>query len=267
MRYRLRSIASAVAKPRVNRAVRVAYIAAPLAAIAVLALMLRPWPSHRIAEADGPPRNGITISAEGSASLPPDTAHISGNILTQADAAADALGQNQTTLQAVIVAVKGIGATDQDIQTTGVQVSPISSPQGQVNGYQATNQISVTTKDLSKVGDLIQAMVSAGISNLNSVNYALQDPTQLQLLATQAAIGNARSRAQAVAGALGEQLGGVLDFSFGAATPPPPAPPIAAPTVRPLAAPAVALAPPPPVNPTSFSTTTQVTVTFAIAGQ
>ena len=247
------------------------YLAAPLIALGLLALMLRPWPGRQSARADGPARNGITITAEGSASLPPDLARISGNVITQAGAAADALSQNDSTVQAIIAAVKGLGATDQDIQTSGVQVSPISSPQGLPTSYEASDQITVTTKVLTAVGGLIQAMVAAGITNLNSVNYALQDPSQLQLLATQAAIANARSRAQAVATSLGEQLGTVLNFSFGAgnAVPTAPPPPTVAATAPPppFAIPAPAPPPPPPVNPTSFSTSTQVTVTFAIAGQ
>ena len=220
--------------------------------------------------ADGPPRNGITMTAEGTATLPPDVARISGTIETRAETAADALGQNTDILNAVIAAVKTLGATDRDIRTSGVRRDPINAPGGGVTGYRALNGISIRTTDLTKIGDLIQAMVGANITNIQNVDYALQDPDQLQLLAVESAIANARRRGEAVAAALGVRLGVALDFSFGTRAPvtatPLPAPPPPPPTaVAARAAPAPP--PPPPVMPTSFSASSQVTVTFAIQGQ
>lgn len=247
--------------------VRLVALLALSAALALISLPLRAAVIH----ADGPPRNGITVTAEGSATLPPDLARISGDINTRAEAPADALNRNNDTLAAVIAAARRLGAMDQDITTVGVRLAPIDSPQGGVIGYAAANRITVRTTDLTHIGDLIQALVNAGISNVSNVEYALQDPNQLQILATQAAIGNAHRRARAIAASLGVQLGVALNFAFGfvpgptgAVAAPPPPPPTALP--RPAPAPAVAAVPPapPPVLPTSFTTSTQVTVTYAI---
>ena len=226
--------------------------------------------SHpRTALADPP--NGITVSGSGTAELPPDEAHVSGSVQTEAATADDALGQNSQTMQAVIAAVKAFGVADADISTTRVNVYPLFSSTSSSNnqpappptlvGYRATNGISVKVTDLSKVGDLIQLMVNAGINNFSGVDYSLQNPEQLRVMALQAAIADAQQQAQAAAASLGVRLGGILNFTTQNTSAPP------VPRAFAAAAPAPSLAaPPPPVMPSPQSATTNVTVTFAILG-
>src|ERR1700730_18459631 len=126
------------------------------------------------ARADTP--NGITVGGSGTAQLPPDVAHVSGSVDTEAATADDALSQNSQVMQAVINAVKAFGIADADIQTTRVSVYPLFSstsssssnqpaPPPTIVGYRASNGVSVKITDLSKVGNLIQAMVGAGIND------------------------------------------------------------------------------------------------------
>jgi len=187
--------------------------------------------------------------------------------------AADALNQNSQTLNAVIAAVKAFGVADADIQTTRINVFPIFSqpeapqrgapaPAPVLVGFRATNGIRGKTTDLSKVGDLIQTMVSAGITSFNGVEYGLQNPEQLRKLALQAAIADAQSQAQTAAASLGVRLGGVVNFTVeGSSAPPVPSPRNAVPQLA-----AASIAAPPPVTPGPLSATTHVVVTFAILG-
>jgi uncharacterized protein YggE len=242
----------------------------PLAMLALsLGLALTLARGAAVARADTP--NGITVSGSGTAQLPPDLARVSGNVETQAATADAALGQNSQTMQAVLAAVRSFGVTDADIQTTRVSVYPIfsssSSNSGNqpaspptIVGYRATNGLTVKLTDLGKVGDLIQAMVNAGVNDFNGVQYDLQNPQQLRQMALQAAIADAQAEAQTAAASLGVRLGGILNFTTQSTSAPPV--PLAA---RAVAAPAPA-APPPPVIPGPQTATTNVMVTFAILG-
>jgi uncharacterized protein YggE len=222
-----------------------------------------------VARADGPP-NGITVQGSGSAELPPDEARVSGSVETQAGAADDALNQNSQTMQAVLAAIRGFGISDSDVSTTRVTVNPVFSTQSPsssssnntptIVGYRATNGVEVKLTDLNKVGDLIQAMVSAGINDFSGVSYDLQNPEQLQTMSLQAAIADGQQQAQAAAAALGVKLGGVLNMSSTSNTPPVPSPRFA------NAAPLAAAAAPPPVLPGPQTGTTTVTITYAILG-
>jgi hypothetical protein len=251
-------------RPRLARTL-VSLTFASLLAILSLTLGAR----TTVASADSPP-SGITVQGSGSAQLPPDEAHVSGSVETQAGAADDALNQNSQTMQAVIAAVKALGIADDAISTTRVTVNPLfSSPSSSNNqpappptiiGYRATNGVDVKVTDLNKVGGLIQAMVGAGINDFTGVSYDLQNPQQLQVMSLQAAIGDAQQQAQAAASALGVKLGGVLNMTSSSNTPPVPAPRFAAAA---LAAPSPA---PPPVMPGPQTGTSTVTVTYAILG-
>jgi uncharacterized protein YggE len=232
-----------------------------------LALVVGQTPAH----ADNPP-NGITVSGAGTAELPPDVAHVSGSVDTQAATADDALGQNSQTMLAVISAIKGFGIADADIVTTRVSIYPVfssntnssnnqPSPPPTIVGYRASNGVRVKVSDLTKVGDLIQAMVGAGINNFSGVDYGLQNPEQLRVMSLQAAISDAQQQAQAAAAALGVKLGGVLNSTTQFTS----APPVPRAAVASFAA--AAPAPPPPVMPGPQNATTNVTVTYAILGQ
>lgn len=239
-----------------------------------LMLMLALGRGAIAAHADTP--NGITVTGSGTAQLPPDQARVSGNVESEAATANDALNQNSQTMQAVIAAIKGFGFADADIQTNRVSVYPLfsstnsssssnqPSPPPTIVGYRATNGVTVKVRDLSKIGDLIQGMVSAGINDFSGVQYELQNPEQLRQMALQAAISDAQAGAQTSASALGVQLGGVLNMTTqsqsAAPVPYAPAPP-------PPRASAALASVPPPVMPGPLSATADVTVTFAILGQ
>ena len=217
----------------------------------------------------------ITVTGSATVSLPPDLAAVQGSVQTQADTAAAAADQNNQTLQAVINAVEALGITPDNIVTTGFSVQPQYSytqpEQGQpsvpptVVGYQATSGVTVTTKDLTQLSGILQAMAAAGATNLSGPSYRLQHPEQLQVQAQHDASADALQKAQAIASGLGVQLGDVLSVNQGAANFPVPtvlaAPPPLPPPV-PAARPAVA--PPPVLPPSSLSTSASVTVVFTI---
>jgi uncharacterized protein YggE len=244
-----------------------------VAAVALVAgLTLAVGPRATVARADTP--NGITVTGAGTAELPPDQAEVSGNVETQAATANDALNQNSQTMQAVLAAVRGFGFSDADIKTNRVSVYPVfssttsnspnaSSTAPTIVGYKATNGVTVKVRDLSKVGDLIQGMVNAGVNDFTGVQFELQNPEQLRQMALQAAISDAQTGAQTSATALGVQLGGVLNMTTQSqsAGPVPYAPPPPSPRALSNAA-----AEPPPIQPGPLSATANVTVTYAILG-
>jgi uncharacterized protein YggE len=252
------------------RSLRVAGLL-PAAILAVVAA-LSAAPHAAVAQTANTPPNGITVSGSGTAQLPPDQAHITGNVETQADTANNALSENSTTVQAVLAAVRAAGVPDANISTTNVSVYPIFSspnapssnqpaPPPTIIGYRATNGIDVKVTDLSQVGGLIQTMVNAGVNDFSGVQYGLQNPEQIRQMALQAAISDAQTSAQTAAAALGVHLGGILNFTTVSSS----APPVPAPRAA-FAVASAPAAPPPPVIPGPQTADATVTVTFAILG-
>ena len=75
---------------------------------------------------------------------------------TQGATAADALHANAAKADAMIAALKRGGIDAHDIQTSGLNLNPqyvyAQNEPAKLTGYQATNQVTVTVKDLGRSG-------------------------------------------------------------------------------------------------------------------
>lgn len=75
-----------------------------------------------------PGQNSITVTGSGSASQSPDIASVAGKVQARATTSSDAVNEASQTLQAVIAAAKTFGASDADIQTSGLSLYPLFTP-------------------------------------------------------------------------------------------------------------------------------------------
>src|SRR5262249_2565647 len=73
----------------------------------------------------GPPEpSSITVVGSGSAAARPDTAEVSSGVVTQAATAAQAVAQNNATMDKGLKAVTALGISDKDVQPANVNVTP-----------------------------------------------------------------------------------------------------------------------------------------------
>ena len=80
----------------------------------------------------------------------------------------------------IIAAVKALGVADADIQTTNLSLYPQygSGSAPKVVGYQISEQIEVTVRDLDKAGDVVDAATAEGATNVNGISFELADPVK-----------------------------------------------------------------------------------------
>jgi uncharacterized protein YggE len=229
--------------------------AATLGALAALA----PFVAARAADLP----HVITVSGEGAAKAVPDQAELSAGVTTTAATAAAALAENAQKMTAVFDALKRMGVPEKAIQTSNFSVSPQYPPYNQnatepqrIVGYQVSNQVDVTLDDTKKLGPALDALVSAGANQINSVGFSIRDAEALLAKARAAAITDAMTRAQTYAQAAGVTLGAVISIQEGATEAP-----------RPMYRMAVAGAPAAHATPTAAgeqSVTANVSVVFEI---
>src|SRR5713226_7617126 len=113
----------------------------------------------------------------------------------------------------LIARAKALGIADKDINTSGYFVGPNYLPGGSIDGYRAFEQLRLKWHDVDTVGKTLDTLVQEGGGTQISVGFTLADPKVAQAEARSLAIGDARSRAQAMAGAAGVKLGKVLRVS------------------------------------------------------
>ncbi len=181
-----------------------------------------------------PPRENampetISVTGTGHATLTPDRFSFTAGVQTAAPTVEEAVNQNNSKMQSVIAALKKAGATDQEIRTANFSIYPQQVyEQGQpprVTGYQASNSVIVTKKDIGAAGRLLQVALNAGVNETSGLNFEVSDPSRGRDEGLRAAFTDARSKATLLAQSAGRTLGRAMMIIEGAeALPPPPRP-------------------------------------------
>lgn len=182
----------------------------------------------------------IGVHGEGSVTIVPDLAYlVFGVEMTDVDLAR-ARRANATRMAAVLAALKALGVAETDLRTSGYQVrQEYSHPEQRPAGYHVSNTILATVRDLTTLGDAIDAAVGAGANRIQSVRLDLADKADALRRAREAAVADARDKAEQHARLSGMRLGMPLAIvESGGHSPPSHAVYDAPPFARRLAAPA-----------------------------
>lgn len=156
----------------------------------------------------------LSVSGQGEARTAPDLAVIQLGVDTQADSASAAMKQNSEQQAAVIDALKDAGIEAKNIQTSGLNLNPMvdygEDRKAKVLGYQASNTVSVRVTDIANLGEVLDAVVSAGANNINGINFQREDSQSVEDDARRAAVEDARHKAEVMAEAAGMTLGPIM---------------------------------------------------------
>jgi len=178
-------------------------------------------------QTDAPP--SISVTGEGTVSVPPDLAQIDAGVASDARTAREASEANNTAMGKVIQALKAAGIADKDYQTSRLSLQPqyanrpgsnVASPPSVV-GYRASNRVSIKLRDITKVASVIDTLVAAGANDVGNINFTVTQASKLLDDAREKAVADARRKAEIYAKAAGVTLGAPLSIAEeGAATVP-----------------------------------------------
>jgi uncharacterized protein YggE len=170
--------------------------------------------------ASQPTERTLSVSGTGVANLTPDIAYINVGVHTEKQTAAEAVDENNAQTQKVIQALTDAGVDSKDIRTTNFSIYPMDKydPQtGQPTGqksYVADNTVTVTVRELDKLGDLLDTVVQAGANTVNSIQFDVADKDKALAPARDAAVKDANAKAQELATSAGVQLGELVSVSY-----------------------------------------------------
>jgi uncharacterized protein len=244
-----------IAVHTIRRSVLPCLIAAALSVPPAQAQSTEPTPSARAR---------VVVLGEGNVTVAPDYARIRSGVTTDGKTARQASDANTKLMSAVIQSLLSFGIARKDIQTTRFSIEPIYTSQSKLSGaaesklsgYRVSNQVNVTIHQIAQVGDLLDRLIEAGATDAGNVSFLVSDREKPLDQAREAAIADARHKAELFARASGLNLGRVAwitessDFE-----------PIAPMSVeRPKMA-----STPPPIEPGENTITARITVGFDIA--
>lgn len=187
-----------------------------------------PMPMHAMAAMPA-----LNLSASGEVRVQPDMATLTFGVVTEATTAREAMALNATRMTQVVAALRRAGIAEREVQTSGLNLSAqydyVQDQPPRLRGYQASNRVTVRILDLDRVGTTADAVVAAGVNQIDGIGFGLIDPKAAEDRARVLAVQALQSRARLYADALGVTLGPIRTLSEGGGyTPQPPMPMYAA---------------------------------------
>lgn len=204
--------------------------AAVIGVLAILALFLLAETitiAGNFGRPGAPATDTITVQGDGQAALPPDVARISFTVENTATTVADAQAATTKQVDTALGFVKEQGIAEKDVKTLSYNISPRYSypapcPVGarcpafsepKIIGYQVSESIQVTVRNLSLVGALLGGLGKLEIQNVNGPDFVLDDATVGYNTARADAINKAKAQAELLEKQLGVSLTKIVNFS------------------------------------------------------
>ncbi len=162
----------------------------------------------------------VEVSGEAIADVAPDFARVTLGVTTTGKDAREAAAANAKAVNALISVIKGEGVAAPDIQTSSLSITPqYSNPRTGVAaeqtiiGYSVSDMVTVTARDIARLGGLIDKAVGAGANAVYGVAYGENDPSVLLDQARPLAVADAKRKAEIYASAGGAKLGRLMRLS------------------------------------------------------
>ena len=193
------------------------------AIVAIAALSVRTGPvSGAPTTTDTTNLHTITVSATGKITVVPDVARVNVGVTLTKPSVKAARAAAAQAMTSVIAGIKALGIDDKDIQTTGLNLNAqyANGSSTRIVGYQISEQLQITVRDLDKAGDVVDAATAQGANAVNGISFESGDPVKAQDDARAAAVAAAKVSAQAMAKAGDVSLGGVVSITDASPTSP-----------------------------------------------
>ena len=162
-----------------------------------------------------PATHTITVSGSGKVTVIPDVARVTVGVTITKSTVKAARAAAASSMTKIIAAVKALGVADPDIQTVGLNLYPqyASGSSTRIAGYQISEQLQVVVRNLDNAGDVVDAAMANGATDMNGLSFELADPAKAMNDARAAAVTAAQASAQAMATAGHVTLGGVVSIA------------------------------------------------------
>jgi uncharacterized protein YggE len=155
----------------------------------------------------------ITVVGHGRIVAEPDIARLVFTVGGEVrDTLAEARADTAERMARCLAALGDRGISGPDLQTRHVFAGPqVEWHKGRSRtvGYTVSNALRVNVRDLATTGEVIDALVTAGASNLEGPTFEVEDPAALRVEAHVAAVQDARATADAIAETLNVKISGV----------------------------------------------------------
>ncbi len=158
----------------------------------------------------------VSFTGEGKVKATPDTAKVEIGLVTEGKDSISVQNENSSKMNKVIDYLKKEGVAKEDIKTSNYNLSPkyeYNKGKSTLVGYILNQSLTVTVRDLNKIGEILDGAVSNGANQVNSISLFVDKPEELKNKAREEAVNQAKEKASAASKIAGFRLGRVIGFS------------------------------------------------------
>ncbi len=162
----------------------------------------------------------INVSGQSKVSASPDYATISLGVVTENKDAKLAQKENAASMDKVIASIKALGIAQDDIKTVNYSISPKYNynkitGESTIVGYSVSNTVSVTVRDMTKTGSVIDAAADSGVNASSNISFGISNYEEYYNEALKNAVLAAKKKANTMADALGVKIKAPITVSEG----------------------------------------------------
>lgn len=174
--------------------------------------------SYHAARAQELQQRHISVRAESSVEVPADLAYIDCGVISLSPDLDVGLSEVNQSVSNILQAAEALGVAAEDIEAYNLKIQPKYEKdfgiwrQMQGNafdliGHEVSRDLAVTIRDLSKLGDAIEALIAAGANRFGDIRLNASNAQELKNRALDEAIRVATARATHIAAGFGVRLG------------------------------------------------------------
>jgi uncharacterized protein len=155
------------------------------------------------------PAKVVRVFGTSDVKVVPDRVVIELGVEKQSASARLAKQAEDAAARRLLASLHANGIDEKDIQTTYLSLRPqLDYRKGMRISYFAAEQtMTITVRDISKLDALVESLIKVGGNRIDSIQYETSDLRKYRDQARDLAVKAAREKAQALAAALGQQIG------------------------------------------------------------
>ncbi len=168
----------------------------------------------------------ISVEGKGEIQAVPDVGQFSFSVMASGATAGEVQEASATKINSILAYLKEQGVEDKDIKTQDYNLFPkyrweerpcafgsYCPPGEQVqDGFEVSQTVSVKVRDTAKAGSLVAGVGEKGATNISGINFVVDDEEALKAQAREAAIADAKAKAEKLAEGLGVKLVRIVSF-------------------------------------------------------
>ncbi|MGP1437668.1 MAG: SIMPL domain-containing protein [Treponema sp.] len=158
----------------------------------------------------------INVSAVATMNVSPDIANVSFELSSKEKTAQAAKEANDAMLKKLNEVLKKYEIKETELSMNYINIRPYYEYKGNSNelvGYVAQKTITIKIKEIDKYNNFIDDLLEIGISNINSVDFTVEDIKTVRNQARIKAVESAREKAELFASSVSKKIIDVVEIS------------------------------------------------------